>query len=57
MPSPESQARADEDGVPCYLEATSPLNKPLHARHGFEEVGVIQFGSSPPLWPMFRKPR
>jgi GNAT superfamily N-acetyltransferase len=47
-------ARADEDGAPCYLEATSPLNKRLYGRHGFEEIGVIQFGSSPPLWPMLR---
>lgn len=50
-------ARSDKDGVSCYLEATSPLNKPLYARHGFEEIGVIQFGSSPPLWPMIRKLR
>lgn len=50
-------ARSDKDGAPCYLEATNPLNKPLYERHGFEEIGVIQFGSSPPLWPMFRKPR
>jgi GNAT superfamily N-acetyltransferase len=47
-------ARADEDGAPCYLEATSALNKRLYGRHGFEEIGVIQFGSSPPLWPMLR---
>lgn len=50
-------ARSDKDGVPCYLEATSSLNKALYARHGFEEIGVIQFGTSPPLWPMVRKPR
>lgn len=50
-------ARSDKDGAPCYLEATSPLNKPLYARHGFEEIGVIQFGTSPPCWPMIRKPR
>jgi GNAT superfamily N-acetyltransferase len=49
-------ARSDKDGMPCYLEATSPLNKRLYERHGFEEIGVVQFGASPPLWPMFRKP-
>jgi ribosomal protein S18 acetylase RimI-like enzyme len=49
--------RCDRDGLPAYLEATSPLNKPLYQRHGFEEVGVIQAGSSPPMWPMQRKPR
>jgi GNAT superfamily N-acetyltransferase len=50
-------ARADKDKLPSYLEATSPLNKRLYERHGFEEIGVIQFGSSPSMWPMLRKPR
>jgi GNAT superfamily N-acetyltransferase len=49
--------RADRDHLPAYLEATSPKNKPLYERHGFEEIGVIQFGSSPPMWPMLRKAR
>jgi ribosomal protein S18 acetylase RimI-like enzyme len=49
--------RADKDGAPCYLEATSPLNKRLYERHGFEEIGVIQFGSSPPMSPMIRTSR
>lgn len=47
--------RADRDGAPCYLEATSPLNKRLYERHGFEEIGVIQSGDSPPMWPMVRR--
>jgi ribosomal protein S18 acetylase RimI-like enzyme len=50
-------ARCDEDRLPAYLEATSPRNKQLYARHGFEELGVIQSGSSPPMWPMLRKAR
>ena len=49
--------RCDRDGTPVFLEATSPRNKPLYERHGFEEVGVIQAGSSPPMWPMLRTPR
>lgn len=49
--------RCDKDRLPAYLEATSPLNKLLYERHGFEELGVIQMGSSPPMWPMLRKPR
>jgi len=49
--------RSDADRLPAYLEATSPRNKALYERHGFEEVGVIQFGGSPPMWPMLRKPR
>lgn len=48
--------RCDRDRLPAYLEATSPLNKPLYERHGFEELGVIQAGGSPPMWPMLRKP-
>jgi GNAT superfamily N-acetyltransferase len=49
--------RCDRDGLPAYLEATSPLNKALYARHGFEETGVVQYGSSPPMWAMLRHPR
>jgi ribosomal protein S18 acetylase RimI-like enzyme len=47
----------DEQRLPAYLEATSPLNKALYGRHGFEVVGEIQAGASPPMWPMLRKPR
>jgi ribosomal protein S18 acetylase RimI-like enzyme len=50
-------ARCDRDHLPAYLDATSPLSKPLYKRHGFEELGVIQAGSSPPMWPMLRRPR
>jgi ribosomal protein S18 acetylase RimI-like enzyme len=46
----------DAQGVPAYLEATSERNKLLYERHGFEAIGVIQSGSSPPMWPMLRKP-
>jgi GNAT superfamily N-acetyltransferase len=49
--------RADADGVPAYLEATTRQNRKLYERHGFEPIGVIQHGSSPPMWPMIRKPR
>ena len=49
--------RCDRDGLSAYLDATSPLNKPLYERHGFEELGVIQAGNSPPMWPMQRTPR
>jgi ribosomal protein S18 acetylase RimI-like enzyme len=47
----------DAQAVPAYLEATSERNKRLYERHGFEQIGVIQSGSSPPMWPMLRKPR
>ena len=48
--------RCDGDGMPAYLEATSPRNRDLYTRHGFEEIGVIQHGGSPPMWPMLRQP-
>lgn len=47
----------DRDGLPAYLEATAPRNRDLYARHGFEEIGIIQHGGSPPLWRMLRKPK
>ena len=31
-------ARIDEQGLPCYLETTSPKNVEYYPRHGFEMV-------------------
>ena len=50
-------ARADDDGLPAYLEASSPRNRALYERHGFVVTGEIQAGDSPPLWPMWREPQ
>ncbi len=50
-------AKCDRDRRPAYLESTNPRNVPLYQRHGFELLGTIQAGSSPPLFPMLRKPR
>jgi ribosomal protein S18 acetylase RimI-like enzyme len=47
----------DREGLPAYLEATAPRNRDLYARHGFEVIGVIQQGGSPPMWPMLRHSR
>ena len=47
----------DHDKKLAYLEASSPENISLYERHGFELLGTIQFGSSPPVFPMLRKPR
>jgi len=47
----------DRDGGSAYLEATNPRNRALYERFGFETVGVIQVADSPPMWPMFRRPR
>ena len=47
----------DGDSKLAYLESSSPKNIPLYERHGFELLGTIQVGSSPPLFPMLRTPR
>ena len=49
--------RCDRDHMPAYLESTNPRNITLYRRHGFEELGTIRVGSSPPLVPMLRHPR
>ena len=49
-------ALCDRDQRPAYLEASSPKNVALYQRHGFELLGTIEAGSSPPLFPMLRKP-
>lgn len=48
--------RADDERMPAYLEATSPLNRRLYERHGFEATGEIVFPDGPPMWPMWREP-
>ena len=48
--------QCDRDRLPAYLESTNPRNMSLYKRHGFEALGTIQVGSSPPLVPMLRKP-
>jgi ribosomal protein S18 acetylase RimI-like enzyme len=47
----------DRDGALAYLESSNPRNVPLYQRHGFEVIGTIQVGGSPPVFPMVRKPR
>lgn len=47
----------DRDHVLAYLESSNPKNIPLYERHGFELLGTIQVGTSPPIFPMLRKPR
>jgi GNAT superfamily N-acetyltransferase len=50
-------AVCDKDGLPAYLEATSPANLSLYERHGFETLGQIESRGSPPMFPMLRAPR
>ena len=47
-------ARADAEGLPSYLEATSERNAALYERLGFEHLGAFTVLGSPPLWPMRR---
>ena len=47
----------DREKVPAYLESSNPRNLSLYRRHGFEELGTIQVGSSPAIVPMLRRPR
>jgi ribosomal protein S18 acetylase RimI-like enzyme len=49
-------ARADREGRPAYLEATSARNKALYERHGFRARAPLSVADSPPLWPMWREP-
>ena len=48
--------RCDAGGMPAYLEATSPLNRRLYERHGFEVTGELQLPDGPLMWPMWREP-
>ncbi len=50
-------ASCDRDKKLAYLESSNPRNLGLYLRHGFELIGTIQAGSSPPIFPMLRKPR
>ena len=49
--------QCDRDQKLAYLESSNPKNISLHKRHGFELLGTIQVGTSPPICPMLRKPR
>jgi ribosomal protein S18 acetylase RimI-like enzyme len=49
--------RCDRDGVPAYLEASTPRNRALYERHGFTVTEEFVLGKgSPPLWRMWREP-
>jgi hypothetical protein len=41
----------DRDQKPAYLESSNPKNITLHEQHGFELLGTIQVGASPPICP------
>lgn len=47
----------DKDNKYAYLESSNAKNIPFYKRHGFELLGTIQVNTSPPIFPMLRKPR
>lgn len=49
--------RCDREGLPAYLEPSSPRNRALYERHGFAVVEEMRVWDSPPLWRMWREPR
>ena len=48
--------RADADGTPAYLEATSERNRALYERHGFRVIDEIHLPDGPTVHPMWRQP-
>ncbi len=51
----EALQMIDEKGDRAYLEASNEMNKALYKRHGFVEIGRVQFEDSPPAFPMIRE--
>ncbi len=45
----------DQNALPAFLESSNPRNISLYERYGFEVVGRVQIGSSPPVHPMIRR--
>ncbi|GAA1295181.1 hypothetical protein GCM10009609_75800 [Pseudonocardia aurantiaca] len=53
----ERLARADADGLPAYLEASSARSVPLYERHGFRLLGdPVSLPDGPSVQPMWREP-
>ena len=48
--------RSDREALPAYLESSNPRNISLYQRCGFEALGEIRAGGSPPLVRMLRQP-
>lgn len=49
--------RCDHDGLPAYLESSSPRNVPFYLRLGFEITGELHVGDDPVvLTTMWRRP-
>jgi len=49
--------RIDAVGEAAYLEASSPRNRVLYERHGFELLEEFSADGGPPMYAMWRAPR
>jgi GNAT superfamily N-acetyltransferase len=48
--------RCDRDGLPAFLEASTPRNRACYERNGFRVTDVMHFPKGPPMWKMWREP-
>jgi ribosomal protein S18 acetylase RimI-like enzyme len=53
----EPLSRYDQEHMPAYLESSNSANMTLYQWFGFEALGVIRAGHSPPMVPLLRGPR
>jgi GNAT superfamily N-acetyltransferase len=53
----EGMARADADGLPCYLETQKEENLAFYGRHGFTVRNTIEVPGAPTVWTMQRDPK
>lgn len=47
-------ARADEDGLACCLETSTPSNRDFYRRRGFTQATPVPIDDGPPTWWMTR---
>src|SRR5260221_95631 len=51
-------ARADAEGLPCYLETENPRNVPFYQKHGFKVMSEDEVTNCRlHVWSMLREPR
>jgi GNAT superfamily N-acetyltransferase len=47
-----------DNGLPAYLDASSPRNRAFYLRHGFDDLGEpVHLPDGPRIWPMWRQPQ
>ena len=53
----DGHRRADELGLPCYLDTFTQENVRYYARRGYEQVGEFTVGDEIPVYGLIRPPR